>query len=205
MVKLKEGPVKNAGMLCSIALLSATVSSGVYAATCTSSGIVGPKTVTATLDGAISSTVGTAVGDGCTAMADGNLAHPGPINEFGETWVLIVGDVEADASPFTALTIIDTSGDADDSKDGTWSIDLTYTGAYDTFVVGLKPDGGFVYYNVGTTLSGTYGGPTDDLSHGLSHANLYGRVSEVPVPAAAWLFGSGLIGLAGIARKRKAS
>lgn len=28
---------------------------------------------------------------------------------------------------------------------------------------------------------------------------------EVPVPAAAWLFGSGLIGLAGIARKRKAS
>lgn len=28
---------------------------------------------------------------------------------------------------------------------------------------------------------------------------------EVPVPAAAWLFGSGLIGLAGAARKRKAS
>lgn len=28
---------------------------------------------------------------------------------------------------------------------------------------------------------------------------------EVPIPAAAWLFGSGLIGLAGMARKRKAS
>jgi hypothetical protein len=29
-------------------------------------------------------------------------------------------------------------------------------------------------------------------------------VAEVPLPAAAWLFGSGLVGLAGIARKRKA-
>jgi hypothetical protein len=27
-------------------------------------------------------------------------------------------------------------------------------------------------------------------------------VSQVPVPAAAWLFGSALLGLAGIARKR---
>lgn len=32
-----------------------------------------------------------------------------------------------------------------------------------------------------------------------------GLVSEVPVPAAVWLFGSGLIGLAGIARRRKAA
>lgn len=30
-------------------------------------------------------------------------------------------------------------------------------------------------------------------------------VSEVPVPAAVWLFGSGLVGLAGIARRRKAA
>lgn len=30
-----------------------------------------------------------------------------------------------------------------------------------------------------------------------------GDVSAAPVPAAAWLFGSGLIGLAGVARKRK--
>jgi hypothetical protein len=31
-----------------------------------------------------------------------------------------------------------------------------------------------------------------------------GPVSEVPIPAAAWLFGSALIGLGGVARKRKA-
>lgn len=33
--------------------------------------------------------------------------------------------------------------------------------------------------------------------------HLEGTVSAVPVPAAAWLFGSGLVGLAGVARRRK--
>jgi hypothetical protein len=31
-----------------------------------------------------------------------------------------------------------------------------------------------------------------------------GDVSSVPVPAAVWLFGSGLLGLIGIARRKKA-
>jgi len=35
--------------------------------------------------------------------------------------------------------------------------------------------------------------------------HLEGTVSAVPVPAAAWLFGSGLMGLAGVARRRKIS
>lgn len=37
----------------------------------------------------------------------------------------------------------------------------------------------------------------------LSTWNITGTVSAVPVPAAVWLFGSGLIGLAGIARRKK--
>ncbi|MBI3188891.1 MAG: VPLPA-CTERM sorting domain-containing protein [Gammaproteobacteria bacterium] len=35
--------------------------------------------------------------------------------------------------------------------------------------------------------------------------NLVGTVTAVPVPAAAWLFGSGLLGLAGVARRRMAA
>jgi len=34
--------------------------------------------------------------------------------------------------------------------------------------------------------------------------HLEGHVSNIPVPAAAWLFGSGLLGLLGIARRKKA-
>ena len=39
---------------------------------------------------------------------------------------------------------------------------------------------------------------TDDI-------NLNNPVSAVPIPAAAWLFGSGLLGLIGIARRRKSA
>lgn len=35
--------------------------------------------------------------------------------------------------------------------------------------------------------------------------NLTGTVSAIPVPAAVWLFGSGLLGLVGIARRKKAA
>ena len=35
--------------------------------------------------------------------------------------------------------------------------------------------------------------------------DITGNVSAIPVPAAVWLFGSGLVGLAGVARRRKAA
>lgn len=37
------------------------------------------------------------------------------------------------------------------------------------------------------------------------HLHLEGVVSHVPIPAAAWLFCSGLLGLIGITRRRKVS
>lgn len=40
---------------------------------------------------------------------------------------------------------------------------------------------------------------------GLGNWTISGNMSAVPVPAAVWLFGSGLLGLAGIARRRKAA
>ena len=38
---------------------------------------------------------------------------------------------------------------------------------------------------------------------GSAYGSLLVRVSAVPIPAAAWLFGSGLIGLVGVARRKK--
>lgn len=57
---------------------------------------------------------------------------------------------------------------------------------------------------VGATCVTTGGGPpTGDVNCGAttSHISVYGS-SVVPIPAAVWLFGSGLLGLVGIARKR---
>jgi hypothetical protein len=42
-----------------------------------------------------------------------------------------------------------------------------------------------------------------DTTNGVTSAQFAGSTPAVPVPAAAWLFGSGLLGLAGIARRRK--
>jgi hypothetical protein len=42
---------------------------------------------------------------------------------------------------------------------------------------------------------------------GVTEYNLHlaGTVSAIPVPAAVWLFGSGLLGMIGIARRKKAA
>jgi hypothetical protein len=40
----------------------------------------------------------------------------------------------------------------------------------------------------------------NDEAHDLSHLSVYAPV--VPVPAAVWLFGSGLLGLVGVARRK---
>ena len=54
--------------------------------------------------------------------------------------------------------------------------------------------------------------PMESLINGLNSTSAalpaelisFGTVSAVPIPAAAWLFGSGLLGLVGIARRKKA-
>jgi hypothetical protein len=64
----------------------------------------------------------------------------------------------------------------------------------------------------GTTISGAQ---ASDLLAGLWYINIHtanypggeirGQVNVVPVPAAVWLFGSGVLGLIGIARRKKAA
>lgn len=46
---------------------------------------------------------------------------------------------------------------------------------------------------------------TEIFSLDFSNATVVDSPAAVPVPAAVWLFGSGLVGLAGVARRRKAA
>ncbi|VAW53711.1 hypothetical protein MNBD_GAMMA05-1214 [hydrothermal vent metagenome] len=78
---------------------------------------------------------------------------------------------------FTDLTVLDFGG-----GDGTFGGDVTYTGgSLQGSLVGGRIEGGFSGYDVAAKL---------------------GEVAVVPVPAAVWLFGSGLLGLVGIARRK---
>lgn len=76
----------------------------------------------------------------------------------------------------------------------TW--DVTQVGTNLSFVT-LDGDANGYYGTSFTNIFGTIGPVMDGTA--------MGSVSAVPVPAAVWLFGSGLLGLAGVARRRKTS
>ena len=128
----------------------------------------------------------------CSGMSPGNLSE-GTINVFGFDWTFLDKE-EGAANPFEgALTVnVDPGG-----MSGTWSINLgALGGLYDTFVLGMKPDGGFGYFLVGNVLSGTWNTDSGNIDpcptanncagFALSHMNLYGRLAgtriEVPEP-----------------------
>jgi len=79
-------------------------------------------------------------------------------------------------------------------------------------ITGFSPSGEPLVLNAigidlnGIDLSGA-GGVTVVLGVGLDQGSadfaLAGALAPVPVPAAVWLFGSGLLGLAGVARRKK--
>ena len=93
-------------------------------------------------------------------------------------------------------------------------------GVFSSFMVEYEWDAqGLIYnelaiYDLSAILHGVntleYDNATDLLYLG-NNAGIYGfsleevpQISTVPLPAAVWLFGSGLIGLAGLARRKKA-
>jgi hypothetical protein len=85
---------------------------------------------------------------------------------------------------------------------GTWFLNSTVFDDYLKVALVFKAGQGFSAYLLdGTATSGTW-----DIRgwtrNGLSHASVY-VVSAVPVPAAVWLFGSGLVGLIGFSWRKR--
>jgi hypothetical protein len=100
------------------------------------------------------------------------------------------------SASFTSLALINAG-----SGTGNLMATLTYTGGSLAGAIGSgELIGGFV---VGTCTGAAAG---CDFSQAFSAQNITGTKvgAVVPVPAAVWLFGSGLLGLVGIARRKAA-
>lgn len=98
------------------------------------------------------------------------------------------------SASFTNLSIVYTFGGLAD-----WNADLTYTGG--SLVGGLSGghvEGGFNGITGMFTTMQSLLGQTFSATNGIAKVG-----AVVPVPAAVWLFGSGLLGLAGIARRKQ--
>jgi hypothetical protein len=108
------------------------------------------------------------------------------------TGTLLIDGGAALSATFTNLTIVHTFGGVVD-----WNADLTYAGGTlaGSLTIG-RVEGGFNGIN-GFTMGQSLLGQTFTGSNGIAKVG-----AVVPVPAAVWLFGSGLLGLAGIARRK---
>ena len=120
---------------------------------------------------------------------------------FGGTWTAVGSSDDASFGPFTGNP---------NGTSGTLTFDNLLTGP---FVLAIKAGNAFsLYYflNSGAGVSSvnfTTAGVAinaNDIPNGLSHATLYSRLNVVPEPSTYLLMATGLLGMAVVARRRRA-
>jgi len=103
---------------------------------------------------------------------------------------------------FTLTATVNTSGLFSGLFTGSFTVGTLLSGTFDNLDVSTFDFFGDVTYTGGSLQGNLTTGFIDGVFSGSSMVAKLGEVAVVPVPAAAWLFGSGLIGLIGIARRK---
>jgi hypothetical protein len=128
----------------------------------------------------------------------------GNFDAFAQTNIATAGDyyISVDANALTGTAFVN-PGFNEDLTDGAFQLfadgafspnmNVTTTDDWMTFTWTATLSEGDIDFGLRTTQPGIYSIAFDDF-----------RITLVPVPAAVWLFGSGLIGLIGVARRKKA-
>lgn len=98
-------------------------------------------------------------------------------------------------------TITFSTAPVNGAKSGDWGIDSL--AGKSNIVIVLKAGNGFGAFFLDQTVPDPLAGVWS-TGKGLGHASIYyNNISPVPLPAAAWLFGSALLGLVGVARRKR--
>ena len=166
------------------------------------------------------------VGTGSTAPVDCYLSTIDNINtsdlteaitfleDLGYTDVTYLGKEDADAVEDTAALDLTFDSVVWDSTTGTWTSDITLDDGT-VLIAALKFDNVPVeFHDLGTVTIGDTGlWETDagcSLAGGICTGNwalsnivYFTATSPIPIPAAAWLFGSALLGMVGIGYRRR--
>ena len=173
---MKKSHVKIRSLIMSVALLMA---SQVHAAT-----------IFAPTDGDVNFLFGDLTGAKLAIFDDSDQSYAG--SSLG----VLIGDVVGFAGP---------NGSGDFIATNTTSTSaLTLTGS-DNFILGLSTDSGANWLPDSsiTALGANAYRVAFITGNNVTEVDVQ-IVSAIPVPAAVWLFGSGLLGLVGIARRKKA-
>ncbi len=124
-------------------------------------------------------------GASITGPATGALNYQGIVDTTGTTFYNV-------PAPTWAVNI-DPYGDTTDAA--------KYTGLFNYHVTGFNP--AQTYSLTATVTDCCEDVPPPTLVSAQSHITFNPSVATVPIPAAAWLLGSGLLGLIGVARKSR--